>query len=60
MVTINVSEKDEKLNIVIDYTNLIKMVDSNISECVLEVVITDINKIEKFLVSDSNENVLQS
>lgn len=50
VVTINVSEKEEKLNIVIDYTNLISVLDTNISSCKINYVYSNIGKVNEFKI----------
>ena len=49
-VEISAVEDGEVLTIVIDYTKLLKVVDDSIVECKLEAKITDIGKVEKFVV----------
>lgn len=50
VVTINVSEKDEKLNIVIDYTNLISVLDTSISSCKISYIYSNIGKVDEFKI----------
>lgn len=50
VVTINVSEKEDKLNIGIDYTNLISVLDTNISSCKISYVYSNIGKVSEFKI----------
>ena len=57
VVEISILEENDVLKINIDYSNLFKEIDNNITECLLEATITDINKVEEFevVVSANNE-----
>ena len=50
VVEIEVEEENDVLKIDIDYSNLLRMVDENIIDCDLEVIISEIGKIEEFSV----------
>lgn len=50
VVEISILEENDILKINIDYSSLFKEIDNSITECKLEAVITDINKVEEFEV----------
>lgn len=56
VVEIKVEEENGVLSISVDYSSLIHVVDESIEECKLEAKITDIDKIEEFLVLNEEEN----
>lgn len=57
VIEIEIEEENGILKIEIDYTNLFRVVDETIIECELEATITDIGKVEEFLVLDGDENI---
>lgn len=56
VVEIKVLEENGVLSINVDYSSLIHVVDESIEECKLEATITDIGKVEEFLVLNEEEN----
>lgn len=60
LVKIDVVIENEIINIKIDFTNLLKMSDDNISECLITYEYKDIDKIEEFVVieKDNGDAVL--
>lgn len=54
VVTINIIEENNTLNINVDYFNLIKEVDNTIKECKVTYLFSNINKIEEFFTLDDN------
>lgn len=53
VITINIIEENNTLNINVDYFNLIKEVDNTIKECKVTYLFSNINKIEEFLKLDN-------
>lgn len=53
IVTINIIEENNTLNISVDYFNLIKETDNTIKECKVTYLFSNINKIEEFLKLDN-------
>lgn len=50
VVEFEIEEENGILKIVVDYTNLLELMDESIMECKLEATITDIDKVEEFVV----------
>lgn len=59
VVDISIVEENDILKINVDYSNLIKVVNDEFEKCSLEIVITDISKVEDFLVLDDVENTYE-
>lgn len=56
MVTINITIEDEVVSMVVDYTNLLRVSDDNVIECIVKYIYKDIDKVEEFvLIDDKNE-----
>lgn len=56
VIEIEIEEENGILKLEIDYTNLFRVVDETIIDCELEAIITDIGKVEEFLMLDGEEN----
>lgn len=55
VVTINVIEENEILNIIINYTSLLKVTNDEIKECIVTYNYTNIDKIEEFNIENNTE-----
>lgn len=53
-VEIKVEEESNNLKLNIDYSNLFKVMDESIDTCILDIVVTDIDKVEDFEVIVNN------
>ena len=53
-VEIKVEEEANTIKINIDYSNLFKVIDESIDTCILDIVVTDIDKVEDFEVIVNN------
>lgn len=60
MVEIDVVMKDDVLTVQIDYSNLIKVLHSEILECKVEYVYRNIGKIEEFQILNKEDNASSS
>lgn len=61
VIEIHIVEENATLNIEVDYTSLLRVVDENIVYCKLEATITEVGQVEAFLVlnddaDEDNEN----
>lgn len=52
VVTISVIENSDKLSIVIDYTNLLKVFDEKIQKCEISYIYTNIGNVESFSIME--------
>lgn len=59
VITIKVTESPKELTINIDYTNLMKVLDSTIQKCEIEYKYTSINKVEEFTIMEESINTEQ-
>lgn len=55
VVTINVIEENEILNIKVDYTSLLMVTNKEIKECIITYNYTNIDKVEEFKIENSTE-----
>ena len=55
IVTINVIEENEILNITINYTSLLGITSKEVKECIITYTYTNIDKIEEFKIENNNE-----
>ena len=54
-VKIEIDVENELPTIIIDYTNLLKVIDSTINECKVTIKYTDINTVEEFTIIDEEK-----
>lgn len=55
-IEINIEEENEVLKIMIDYSNLFKISDESIDSCKVDIVVTNIDKVEEFEVVVSTQD----
>lgn len=58
VVEFKIEEENGILKINVDYSILLRVINSNILECKLEAIVTDIGKVEKFLVLDNEDSIV--
>lgn len=55
VIEFKIEEENEELKIKVDYSNLVKVLEKNVEICNLEVTISSIGAVEKFLILDDED-----